>query len=64
MRSVIFRRLTHLILRRSQEERERKLMSGQRLKFVCGGKAGTKDTHETWDRKMGTPEITRNTVLK
>ena len=49
-----------------QEGREGGLMSGQRLKLVWGGKVGTKDTQETWewDRKVGTAEITRDTVLK
>jgi hypothetical protein len=66
MRSVVYRRLTHQILRISQEEREGGLMSGQRLKLVWGGKVGTKDTQETWERnrKVGTAEITRDTVLK
>ena len=65
MGSVIYRRLTHLILRISQEEREGRLISKQRLKFVWGEKAGTRDTQETWewDRKVGTPEITRDTVI-
>jgi hypothetical protein len=39
-------------------------MSVQRLKLVWGGKVGTKDTQETWEwnRKVGTAEITRDTV--
>ena len=66
MRNVIYRRLTHLILQISQEGREVGLMLGLRLKLVWGGKVGTKDTQETWewDRKVGTAEITRDTVLK
>ena len=66
MRSVVYRRLTHQILRISQEGREGGLMSVQRLKLVWGGKVGTKDTQETWEwnRKVGTAEITRDTVLK
>ena len=41
-------------------------MSRQRLKLVWEGEVGTKDTQETWewDRKVGTPEITRDTVLR
>jgi hypothetical protein len=66
MRSVIYRRLTHLILRISQEGREGGLILGQRLKLVWGGEIGTKDIQETWewDRKVSTPEIARDTVLK
>ena len=51
MRSVIYQRLAHLILRISQEGREGGLISGQRLKFVWEGKAGTKDTQR--DMGMG-----------
>ena len=41
-------------------------MSGQRLKLVWEGEVGTKDTQETWEwnRKVGTAEITRYTVLR
>jgi hypothetical protein len=66
MRSVIYRRLTHLILRISQEGRKGGLLSGQKLKLVWGGEVGTKDIQETWewDSKVSTQEITRDTVLK
>ena len=66
MRSVIYRRLTHPILRISQEGREGRLISGQKLKLVWGGEIGTKDIQETWewDSKVSTQEIGRDTVLK
>ena len=66
MRSVIYRRLTHLILRISQEGREGGLISGQKLNLVWRGEVGTKDIQETWewDIKVSTQEIARDTVLK